>query len=200
MAFNSKLLATALADPAIAKLSDADAATALSAPIITPRTGVITSLTLSQSTALGFAGAATLRATLQAAITTGQASPAGSSQATAGAFAANLLGLLDGPGIMASDPQIPAISQQLVTAGLLTQDQVNSVLTVTSYRCGGVVAASDVTAARTALALNAQATKLQQQGRDALQAYMAAIAAGVAAGALPPIATLQATLSAKIQG
>ncbi len=141
MSFDQTKLNAALADPIIAALSDADAETVLSAPILTPRPDRITYTTL--GAVWGPVAAATFVAGMEQAI------------AANNPLAIYVDKLLSGPGFDATDPGTAPSAQKLVDAGLCTADQVTAVLNNISYRCGDVVAASDVTTARAALARSA---------------------------------------------
>jgi hypothetical protein len=151
---NSQLLQQAIADPTIASLSDADAATALSAPILTPITTRITITTLAG--VWGLAKTAACLAAFQAVVAGG---------GTNGAEAAALLAMLNGPGFDATDPQVQALIPTFVglANGAITTEDATNALNTTSYRCGGIVAASDVTAARATIAYTNSISALQQQ-------------------------------------
>lgn len=90
--------------------------------------------------------AVTLKATLKAMIAGGGAN---------GALADYVLGVLEGAGFDPSNAAAIATAQQFVTAGVVTQDEINAAFYDTSYLCGDVVQAVDVTASRARVARQA---------------------------------------------
>lgn len=174
--FNPAQLTSALADPAIANLSDADAAAALSSPIASPRPGLITWTTLAQAGLWGAAKTAQYQAAFQASIAAGNALGATGPQQQLGAMAQLLLNLFT-TGFSAGDSQTAAVSGQIVAAGLVTQADANAALQVVSYRCGGIVAALDVTNARALQTLR----KFLGKGYSAAQALLSSATQAVAA-------------------
>jgi hypothetical protein len=136
----------ALQDPTIAAVSDADALTALQTPTsYTPRTTPITFTTLNGAAVWGFTKTATFKATLKAVVAAG---------GTNGAVADNLLGLLDGPGFYANDPQVSDMVPTFVALGnnTITTADASLALGTPVYRVVGSYVLADVTAARAALA------------------------------------------------
>jgi hypothetical protein len=169
MSLNPAKLDAALADPAIAALSDADAATLLSSPILTPRPDRITYTTL--GAVWGPAAAATFVAGMEAAIAAGNP------------LAIYVDKLLGGPGFDATDPGTAPSAAQLVSAGLCTGVQVTAVLNTISYRCGDVVAAADVAASRSRVSGYAA---MEQIVVNQYNAAIAWLASGQAAGTASP--------------
>jgi hypothetical protein len=133
----------------IINLSDADAATLLSVPIFTPRTSPVTYTTLGDAWNPLDAGAFIVA--LNAAISSGNS------------LAIYVDKLLSGPGFDATNPKTIPTAALLVQAGLCTQNQVDVVLNIISYRCGDVVQTSDVTASRARLARNLTLLALQRR-------------------------------------
>lgn len=127
-------------------LSDAEVAALVNAPVLTPRTGMITYTAV--GAILGAAKAITLRATLLGAVA--QNGPL----APAAGYVDSLLG---GPGFDASNADVQAMASQFVAAGVLTQADATLLLNTTSYVCGDLVQVADVTAARAAMAAEAAA-------------------------------------------
>lgn len=157
MTFDPQKLAVALIDPAVVPLPDADAAAAISAPVLTPKTGGITYKSAGASSSLGATKAITLRATLLATI----ASPAAPAQLVAACGYVH--DLLSGPGFDASDPAVPTEAAMLIGAGIISQPDANTLLYDTSYKAGGIVTTGDVAAARAVLAIAATRTDLKSQ-------------------------------------
>lgn len=177
MSFDPVKLSAAL--PSLAALSDADAATALSSPILALRTDPITYTTLGRVDVLGTDAAAALTKTLAQAAASGDA---------ASVYADKVLSV----GFLATDPGAATFAQKLVTAGLCTQAQAITVLNVVSYRCDDVVTAADVTTARAALALSADYLACRRK----VAALMDWLDAGLHAGTpAPSLADLTAKLA-----
>lgn len=175
--FNPQLLAGALSDPTIAVLSDADAATALSAPIYAPNPNAITYATL--GAAWGPTAAASFTAALTAAIAAGNA------------LAIYVDKLLGGTGFDATNAYAAPTAAQLVTAGLCTAQQVQGVLYLPpTYRCGDVVQASDVTTARAAIAFQNSLNAIKQQWASAYNKGVAILDALSVGSAVPTLSQL----------
>lgn len=201
------LLAQALADPAIKPLSDADAATALSAGTVGTRVETLTFTVLSRADVWGFAKSATYQTSFAGAVAAAQTSNATVQQQQVGAIAAMLLQLLGGNGISPTDPQVPAVVTQIVGAQLVAQADANAAVNQTTYRCGAPVATADVTAARALIAANANAAKLRGQVLTAnaavialLNAYATALAANPSTAVAPTAGQLNAAFAAKVVG
>lgn len=143
MSFDPAQLDIALSEPAISAMNDAGAASALSAPILTPKNSRVTSTTLGSAGVWGVAAAATLKATLKAMIAAGGSN---------GAMADYVLGVLEGAGFDPGDAGAIATAQLFVAAGVVTQNQINLAFFDVSYSCGGVVTIQDVAAGRARLA------------------------------------------------
>jgi hypothetical protein len=179
---NQQLLAAALPDPAISTLSDAAAATALSVPIYTD---------VAPSAVAQVIDTRQLRVPLVAAQSNANAQFSGLAIAALGVINAAY------PLIKMSDPEISSLVlaniQGLVTAGILsTADQAAIIALTQSYRCGDVVAASDVTAARAALSLVNAKTSLLAWLATQYQEAIATCDAGQVSGTLPTKSQLQA--------
>ena len=206
MPFDPKLLLSALRDPAMVPLSDTAAAAALSIAIIAARPGLITSLVLNRADVWGFAKTSAVKAALNAAVLNGQTAAPNSQAFSLAAQANNLIGLLDGPGLIATDPQVATVAAGLVLAGLVTQADLNTVLTVTTFRCGVPVTAGDVTTARARLTAETTLARLQSQNQAGQQAVAQLLAmtrtalSSSTATTLPTAAQLIAAYSAKVTG
>lgn len=142
---NIQLLQLNLLNPSIIGLSDSDAATVLSVPIYIPRTSPVTITTLSSADSWGFAKTSAAQQAFS------QAAASGNAQAV------TLLSILTGNGLLASDPQIPALSAGFIALApnVLTSNDIITALNTTSYKCGDIVQTSDVTTARANIAFNA---------------------------------------------
>lgn len=150
MADINSVIAALNARPDLASDSDADAAAALNAAILTPRPGVrITLAYLADSSVWGFAKAAAAQAALQAAAAAGGSN---------GAQAAAVLAMLGGSGFNPADPQIATLLPGIVAlcgGAITTQDATNAMFT-TSYAAGTPdVQTADVTLARKAIVFEA---------------------------------------------
>ena len=120
-------------------MDDATAATALSVPVLTPKSVRITYTTAAAS--LGVVKAAAFRVSLLG-------TPVQSS--ALGPVAAYLDSLLSGPGFDATNADVQSFTPQFIASGLLTQADANLLLNDSVYICNGIVATADVTAARAA--------------------------------------------------
>lgn len=188
--FNPTLLSQLLQTPAYSSLSDAAAATALSAPVLTPLATPVTAASV--ASVLGFAAAVQIMAALDTATEAGQVTGAAASVQQFGASAALALTILGGSGLNPADPQSQAAGAAFVAAGILTQAQLNSLFYSTSYPAGDVVATADVTAARATIALQTAAAALTQQVIATYNNGVNAIQAGVVSGTLPTASALRA--------
>ena len=160
-------LLAALSVPAVASLSDADAATAVNTPVYTPRTGTVTRATLNNAAVWGFAKTAAFTATIKAAN-----NPS----------ADNVLALLDGTGFDPADPQASGIAAGMVALGGGTIDAADATLALNtvSYPAGsGTVAVADVTAARAYVAAQAQAAATRATVAQKLNAGTLAVQSAV---------------------
>ncbi len=122
------------------KISDADAAAALSGPIKTAKSTTVTLRSLGGT--WGLARAVAFRAWLVGA---GQ-----SANAELAAFAGTILALLDGPGFEPGHPDVTTAVTQLVSLQACTSDEADAVLYDITYATGAIVSAEDVAAARAA--------------------------------------------------
>jgi hypothetical protein len=195
---NPQLLTTFLAQPAIAALSDADAAAAANVPVLTPKTTTVTATTV--ASVLGFTTAVQINAALNAAVAAGQATGATISQQQFAAAANYALTVLGGAGLTPSDPQSQAAAAQFVAAGILTQAQLNLLFYNSTLPCGATVATSDVTMSRAltaAKALRAQVGSAAAAAFGLIAAYEAAIKAGTTpVPTIPTIAALSTAITA----
>jgi hypothetical protein len=195
---NQQLLATFLAQPAIAALSDTDAASAANVPMLTPKTTTVTATTV--ASVLGFTSAVQINAALNAAVAAGQTGGATASQQQFAAAANYALTVLGGAGLTPSDPQSQAAAAQFVAAGILTQAQLNLLFYNSTLPCGTTVATSDVTASRAlsaAKVLRAQVGSASAAAFSLIAAYESAIKAGTAPPpTIPTIATLTTVITA----
>jgi hypothetical protein len=184
---NQQLLTTFLVQPAIAALSDADATAAANVPLLTPKATTVTATTV--ASVLGFSTAVQINSALNAAVVAGQASGATAAQQQFAAAANYALTVLGGAGLTPSDPQSQAAAAQFVSAGILTQAQLNLLFFNSTLPCGGTVATTDVATAR---ALMMSRTLRQKVGRAAaaaftlLASYETAINAGTTPAPTPP--------------
>lgn len=180
MPIDIRNLFIALSEPVIAAMSDADAAASLSAPILAVRPGRLTMTDL--IAVWGMTIAATFRGGLKIAI-------AGGGQM--GAVADTVLGLLDGPGFDASDPNVAQTLPVLISANLCTAEEAQAVIYLPpTYRCGAPVTAADVTAARAAMAWQTQKQTVLAAGAGVWNVWVSAVEASTQASELPVAATL----------
>jgi hypothetical protein len=174
---------------AIAAMTDANAATAINAPILTPRTNPITIVFLAGSTIWGFAKTSAFQAAMQAVIAAGGSN---------GAQAETLLAIVSGTGFDATDPQVQGLGPTFVamSGGVIAAADVTLALNTTSYLVGtGNVQTADVTAARAQLALQVSAMAVQAAWASAYNAGVATIQAGIASGTVPTLAQLVAGIA-----
>lgn len=161
-------------------LSGSDAATILAAlpgPTLTPKPGPMTYTGLAAS--LGLAGASAFKVGLDTAKAN---DPSGQL-----AFIATLL---MGPGFDPANTEVQAGVQIIVAAKLLTQDQANSILYITSYPFGDLPLLLDVQNALSLVAV----IQLQTKWNAIFNAGMALIQTAANAGQpLPTLAEVQAT-------
>lgn len=175
MSFTPQLLYTALADPAISVLDDADAATALNVPLFND---------FSVASLAALIDTRGLRAPLVFASQNSDQQVAGLAIAALGVINATYAT------IQTSNPAI-ATQMQTVLSGLVasaifsTDDQTAILGLCQHYRCGGTVQASDVTTARAYVAQQA----IYQVWQAYYQGGVAMIDAAVNAG--NPLPTLQ---------
>lgn len=182
--FDPNALDAALSDPALSGLTDQQAADALSAPVLTPRSGRVTVTTLAAADCWGFAKAAAALAAFE------QVAAAGGSN---GAAARALLSILQGPGFDASDPQAAQMAPTFVglSGGAITSDDARAALYLPpTYRAGGPVSAADVAASRHRLAFAARKMDLIRRGSDVWNQWVSAVTAAATDADLPAAATL----------
>jgi len=197
---NQQLLATFLAQPAVAAMTDADAAAAANVPVLTPKTTTVTATTV--ASVLGFTTAVGINSALNSAVAAGQASGASAAQQQFAAAANYALTVLGGAGLTPSDPQSQAAAAQFVAGGILTQAQLNLLFFDSTLPCGATVMAADVTAARAlmaAKALRAQVGGAASAAYVLIAAFETAIKAGTSpAPTIPTVAVLTAAMTGAI--
>lgn len=186
MSLNAQQLDAAVSDPEIAALSDADAATLLSTPILTPRTD-ITFKTLIAIDVLGVSKTAVLKVALDNAVVASKAPGADQATQIAGAEVDLILSALAGPGFDATDPQAATLVPTFVALsdGAITNADAQKALNTISYRCGGVVVAADIAASRSRVSGYAAMERLVINQYNAAIAWLAS---GQAAGTASPVA------------
>jgi hypothetical protein len=167
-------LISALSDPSLSALSDADAAAALNAPVLTPRRERITVTTLSADAVWGPTKTGAFLRKLDAA-----------SQTSDDAFAA--LRVLSGPGFDVSDPAARRAAAMFVSAQLCSQPDADVALNTVSYPAGAPdVTEADVTAARATIANRAGYQAARQAAADSYNSAVTWLDAQQAANAAPP--------------
>jgi hypothetical protein len=173
-----------IAHPDLSALSDADAATALSAPIFTPRIDRITYTTI--GAVWGAVRAAGFSLTIEGA----RAQTANQQIQALATYADKVLG---GAGFDATNPEAANSAAVFVAAGFATQVEITGLFNTTSYLCGGLVAAADVTAARAAIGTDKAAADLRGQWAAVYNRGIMAIERATMAGQpLPTLDTLRA--------
>ena len=183
MAANQQLIIVALqGNPALATQAATDPTTVaatLSVPVLTLRTTPITITTLAGVNVWGFAKATAALAAFSAVAASGGIN---------GAQASALLAILNGDGLNAADPQIAALAPAFVafSGGALTPADVITALNTSSYPCGDVVQASDVTAALATITNTAAIENLRRWLSDGYTAASGLIDASVISSSPAP--------------
>lgn len=155
----------------VKNLSDSDVASLASVITRSPKSSIVTATTL--ASVWGFGPAASLLASLRAAVTLGQQPGASSQVQQFGAGCDLTLGVLLGPGLQPSDPQAQGAAAQFIAAGIVTQDQIDQVFYTLSYPVvDGPLTTSQVTQYRAQIVFIAGYSALKLAADSAYSAYL----------------------------